>query len=598
MKIHNAWTSAIFFARNHLSLRRREHGKNSISPKHGKKWGEVCFYIAILLFASWLMFHTFSYNSNAHEMRIAFKLWSDFGAHIPLIRSFSMGANWDHLIHNRPIEYPIYPGEPIRYHFIFYMIVGILEKIGFRIDWALNIPSIIGFFGLMAGIFLLSRKLFGSTAISLLSVLFFLLNGSLGFIRFFGTHPLSWQTPLDIVHAVDFPAFAPWGPGDVTAFWNLNIYTNQRHLAGAFATIFLFLLTLIKIEHSPLRKQLSWAFTWSALFGIFPYFHQPTLLILAVCMLCYLMLLPKLRVFLITVGILCALLIIPQILVVQSGPPTVSWHPGYTIHNEISRLGVVDALTRGLVYWWHNLGAHMILIPVGFFLIPKRAKIILFPIIPIFFIALLFRFSVEVSANHKFFNFVMILGQMISAYTLVLLFRKIKNLSHHWMIGLFNYLTIGVLLVFLTLSGVIDFFVIKNDTKGSLADIPAQPVATWIANNTPADAVFLNSNYLYHPASLAGRPIYLGWPYFAWSAGYVGNRFETLKAMYESKNKQVFCAFLTDNNIDYITVEDTRGDTNLPIIDVLYFFENYTPSYSDETKTYGIFATKHLCAHQ
>jgi hypothetical protein len=531
-------------------------------------------------------------------MRIAFKLWSDFGAHIPLIRSFSMGNNWNNLTQLSPIEYPIYPGEPIRYHFIFYMIVGILEKMGARIDWALNIPSIIGFFGLMVGIFLLSRKLFGSTTISLLSVLFFLFNGSLGFIRFFGTHPLSWQTPLDIVRAVDFPAFGPWGPGDVTAFWNLNIYTNQRHLAPAFAAILLFILTLLRIEHAPFKQQLRWALIWSALFGIFPYFHQPTLLILAVCMLCYVILLPKLRLFLVTVGILSSMLILPQVMGVQGGPPSISWHPGYTIHNEIVKLTAISAISRSIVYWWQNLGGHALLILVGFFFIPKQAKKILFPIVPLFFIATLFRFSIEVSANHKFFNFVMILGQLISAHTLILLFRKIKNLSRHWIIGLCNYLIIGSLLVFLTLSGIIDFFVVKNDIKGTLTDIPAQPIATWIAHHTKPSAVFLNSSYLYHPASIAGRSIYLGWPYFAWSAGYVGNRFEALKSIYESKDTSMFCAFLTQNAIDYITVEDTKGDTNLPVIDVKYFFTAYTPVYADETKSYGIFATSQLCENQ
>jgi hypothetical protein len=560
-----------------------------------KKWlPAILVTIFALGFSSWLMFHTFSYNSQTHEMRIAFKLWSDFGAHIPLIRSFSMGANWDHLIHNRPIEYPIYPGEPIRYHFLFYMIVGLLEKIGVRIDWALNIPSILGFLGLMVSIFLLSRKLFGSSLIAMLSVFFFLFNGSLGFIRFFDTHPLSWQTPINIIQAREFPAFAPWGPGDVTAFWNLNIYTNQRHLAMAFAAILLFLVTLLRIEHMPRRKQLSWAFIWSALFGMLPYFHQPALLILAICMLCYIVLLPKLRVFLITVGILSSILIIPQIMLAQGGAPTISWHPGYTIHNEISRLGVIDAITRSVVYWWHNLGAHMILIPVGFFLIPKQARIILFPIVPLFFVATLFRFSVEVSANHKFFNFVMILGQMISAYTIIR-FLKFIHKRCTLFIRLLAYWLIGVLLILLTLSGIIDFFVVKNDIKGTLTDIPAQPVATWITNNTPSDAIFLNSNYLYHPASLAGRAIFLGWPYFAWSAGYLENRMPIMDTLYETRDRQERCTILKQRNISYVTVESITNDTNLPTIDLQYFMATFTPVYTAKDGQYAIFTTADLC---
>ena len=80
---------------------------------------------------TWTLFHTFSYDKKSDSMLIALKAWSDFGAHIPLIRSFSLGDNY-------PIESPIFPGEPIKYHFGFYYIVGLLEKFGTRIDFALT----------------------------------------------------------------------------------------------------------------------------------------------------------------------------------------------------------------------------------------------------------------------------------------------------------------------------------------------------------------------------------------------------------------------------------------------------------------------------
>src|SRR5574340_918749 len=98
---------------------------------------EICLSIAAFCFSVWLMFHTFSYQSGS--MLIAIKAWSDFASHIPLIRSFSLGNNF-------PPEYPIFPGEPIRYHFLFYLLVGLLEKAGLRIDWALNLPSALSFF--------------------------------------------------------------------------------------------------------------------------------------------------------------------------------------------------------------------------------------------------------------------------------------------------------------------------------------------------------------------------------------------------------------------------------------------------------------------
>lgn len=550
----------------------------------------VLLALLALLFSSWLMFHTFSYDSATHEFRIAFKLWSDFGAHIPLIRSFSMGPNFDRLIHFQTIEYPIYPGEPIRYHFIFDMIVGLLEKAGLRIDWALNIPSIIGFTLLLVAIYLLAKKLFHSTSVGLLSVVFFLFNGSLAFLQFFELHPLSLSTLADILKAKDFPAFAPWGPGDITAFWNLNIYTNQRHLAGAFALILFFIITCLKIEHKPINKQLPWAIVWAILIGILPFYHQPTLLIVAVLMVMYFILFPALRRFLFATGLCAMILVLPQLFIAKGTGSTAEWFPGYIIHNDIEKLSVIKQIIRMSIFWWNNLGLHSILILFGFFLIPKQARNIMLPIIPIFLIGNLFKFSVEVSANHKFFNFVMILGQMISANTLVLLFQKIKQYNRHWLIGLLDYWIIGLFIMFLTLSGFIDFFVIANDTKGSASDIPTNEVAGWIAKNTPKDAVFLNSSYLYHPASIAGRSVFLGWPYFAWSAGYDSyDRMAETKILYSATDKEKLCDILSKNNISYVTYQSNDLYAEIPFSNEAYYNKYFPVMYQRELNNVHIY---------
>src|SRR6266699_5240049 len=110
---------------------------------------EIIIIIFSLIFSSWLMFHTFGYDNGS--MTIAGKAWSDFANHIPLIRSFSFGWNF-------PPQEPLFAGEPIHYHFIFFMLVGILERMGIRIDWALNLPSLLGFAGLMVMIYFFAKK--------------------------------------------------------------------------------------------------------------------------------------------------------------------------------------------------------------------------------------------------------------------------------------------------------------------------------------------------------------------------------------------------------------------------------------------------------
>lgn len=516
------------------------------------------FWIGLLLFSFWLMFHTFSYDSKTPAMLISTKVWSDFGQHIPVIRSFSLG--------NNRTEHPLYPGEPMRYHFLFYAFVGFLEKVGLRIDWALNLPSALGFFLLMAMIYALSYMLFSNRLVSFLSVLFFLFNGSLSFIRFFQNH-----TVADIFANSQFPSFAPWGPGDISAFWNLNIYTNQRHLGLAFGIGLALLYVFLKLEKIPFKKQAIWIIPVSIMLGIYPYFHQPTLLILAVCMIVYFFVFPTLRKFLLVTGLVSLAFIVPQISLL--GPKRFSWYPGYLIHDSLS-------LARFLSYWWQNLGISSILIPVGFFVVQKYVRRALLPIFFIFMIASLFTFSVEVAASHKLFNFALILGNMITAYLVV----KMKN-----------YVIAGLLIFFLTVSGVIDFFAVYNDPKGAVKDIPADKTATWILKNTPADAVFLNSSFFYHPASIAGRKIYLGWPYFAWSEGHdTTTRYNDWKKMYEEENLLSLCMDTRKADISYATVQTKNADSELKS-QVKPLEKNSRPVYQNDLDGYSIYDLSGSC---
>lgn len=522
-----------------------------------------------LLFSSWLMFHTFSYDPKNSSMLVGVKAWSDFGAHIPLIRSFSLGNNW-------PPQYPLFPGPPIRYHFLFYFLVGMLEKAGIRIDWALNIPSIIGFTGLMLGIAVIAQKLFKDKRITILSLLFFLFNGSLSFVRFFQLHPLSLTSLRDIISNDAFPSFAPWGEGEISAFWNLNIYTNQRHLAFAFALAILFIGILVYIEKKSFKKQFLFVIPQVCILAIMPYFHQPILVILAVFMACYFLLFPRLRGILLLIGAIGTLYISPQLIPLLQGPKTLLWNPGYLVSPPLTLVHLVW-------YWIQNLGLHFFLIPLGWLVAPARIKKIMTPLFFLFLISNVFQFSVEMAANHKFFNFYLIVGNMLSAYVLV---------------KIFSWKYIGTLvgsvgLAVLIFSGIIDFFPVYNDRYMTLQDLPANKIAMWIRDTTPPNAVFLNSSYFFHPASLAGRKIFQGWPYFTWSAGYTENRVQIMKQIYESHNPLVFCPLLTKYNISYLTAENIQDDINLPIIDPMQFTALAPPLYTDG-KLY-IFSVSSLC---
>jgi hypothetical protein len=235
-------------------------------------------------------------------------------------------------------------------------------------------------------------------------------------------------------------------------------------------------------------------------------------------------------------------------------------------------------------YWFLNLGLVALLAPLGFLAANRKQKMFFLPFMSFFVFGNIFQLSPEIAANHKFFNLFLIGAVFFTAFFLHKIF--VKNGP--------GKIIVILLFPFLILTGVIDLFPVINDSYITIEDIPNNKTATYIAENTPKDSVFLNSSYLYNPASLAGRNIFMGWPYFAWSAGYDTNkRGEVMDRIYTSSDRGEICNLLKQNSINYFMVENTRGNPDFPDIDTAFFDENFDPEY-----TYGglrIFNTSENC---
>lgn len=531
-----------------------------------KQKTEVALIISSIFFSSFLMFKTFSYE-NGH-MLIATKAWSDFASHIPLIRSFSFGNNF-------PPEYPFFPGLPIKYHYLFYLIVGFFEKIGIRIDWALNLPSIIGFFGLIILIYYFAKLLFESKTVGILSVLLFLFNGSLSFIYFIKNNATSFSKLfINIFNNTDFSSFAPYyGNGIVSAFWNLNIYTNQRHLGLSYALSLLLFYIIFKKILSGKKMSNRLIIILGLILGLSFLLNMAVYAMTMIILFLTFFLFKKYQLKTFLLLIISSLMAFPFYFYSQSSSSmsNFSFFPGYLIFDNLNLYSFIK-------YWFYNLGLHIFLIPIGFLLSPKNIKKVLVAFFGLFIIANLFRFSPEIAANHKFFNYFMIIGIMFSAYFLTLLWEKRKILK-----------PVAILLIFLlTFSGIIDFFPIYNDKKISLADYQVNKDVRWIMDNTPKDAVFLNSEYLYTPATLAGRKIFLGWPYFAWSQGYNTTERDRLKTIaLDASDINQFCQVVQNNNLSYIELVNNYNSS--------FFDKNFESIYKNNLTNYSIYKIEKQC---
>jgi len=536
-----------------------------------ENWPEVILVIFAFCFSWWLMWHTFDYKDG--QMLIATKVWSDFAANIPLIRSFSWGKNW-------PPQDPLFAGEPIRYHFLFYLIVGTLERLGLSLDFALNFPSFLGFFGLILAIYFLAKLIFESRFVAFLSVIFFLFNSSLSFLEFFHQYLLSLNTVSEIVNNRSFPSFGPYDGRIVSAFWSLNIYTNQRHLALAYFLIlflcFIFLKNEIKNQQFSLKKALLAGF----LIGFFPIIHSVGYGMLMIIFSIFFLVFPRQRKSLFFMLLFAFLIGFPQFFLVKfGGQGNLRFNPGYLISGKMT----VETL---FTYWFYNLGLSLLFIPIGFLKSKKLAKKIFLAFIPLFFIPNLFQFSREMAANHKFLNLFIIVGNMFSAYLISLIWQK----------KILGKILATIFIFFLVFSGIIDFFPIKNDSYMIISDAPKDSRVDWIKKNTLPKSTFLNSSYLYHPASIAGRLIFLGWPYFPWAGGLDSDkRARIMRDIYENRNPQKICQLLKENKIDYFTVEDILTDSNLPKIESWFFQNNFKYSFKDSKSGMQIYSVKDNC---
>lgn len=532
---------------------------------------ELIIFTVFLLFSTFLMWKTLTITASGN-ISVAAKAWSDFAATIPLIRSFSFGANF-------PPEYPIFSGLPIRYHFVFFALVGLLEKFGVHLVWGLNILSSLTFFALLSSIYLLGKTIFKSKVVGLLSVILFLFNGSLAFIEFFKKNPLGKGTISAILESTDFASFGPYDGNIVSAFWSLNIFTNQRHLAFAYAVFLALILVIFKFAQKPKKLTLAASLLIGIFIGLFPFIHLAVFGMMGLSLITFFVIYPKLRKHLIITGATAFILSLPQIIYMGASQADISLiNPGYLVEN-LTTLNFIK-------YWALNLGLLVILFPLGFIFANKKQRKIALPFIILFVTGNLFQLSVEMSANHKFFNLFVIGANLFISFFLVYLWRK----------KLYAKILVSVLFILLTLSGIIDIFPILNDGSIELKDYPNDSRVAFILENTPQDAVFLNSGFLYHPASIAGRKIFLGWPYFSWSAGYdTDKRGKLFHQIYSVSEKPVFCTLLKDNNLDYFTVEETINDPNLPFIDVDFYLKNFESAYRDDINNYYIFSRKTNC---
>lgn len=641
---------------------------------------EIIFVLSVLLISTFLMFYTFFIKNNT--MYVGSSVWSDFGPHLAVIRSFSWGDNF-------PTQYPHFAAGNIRYHFLFQFLAGNLEFLGLRLDWAFNLPSILSMVSFFMLLYSLSLILVGKPAVGILASILFFFRSSFAFFTFANDiKPVNFDNIISkALSNLDFigkTEHENWG------LWNQNVYANQRHLAFSLSILILIIIVMLPLFQSMLDKlkaarskaiensgrnklskknsakvdntlkvkpkeyvikwlsalisgrdswlpqNLTRAITIGLVLGLISFWNG-AVVIATLPILCFMAIFSKNRFEYLIIAVITVILsVVESNFFIGSAASTVS--PQLNIGFLAPKKNDLFAI---LSYYTELLGILPYILFIGLLVLPKRYqwiglgiltpivilsaikfmpstagdyKNLVFAAVLLYMVALhLFAGNIfssirgirwltlaflsplilattvqltpDINANHKFVIISTILINIIAAYLLHFLF-----ISKKWVIRILA----AALVCILTITGIEDLITLKNRNVSNRAITARTDDKTmkWVAENTYPDEIFLTEMHVLHPILLAGRKLFFGWPYYAWSAGYNTKEREAIyKQIYGGTDAGKVKELVKNNNIKYIVIEnDNRNSKNYKLNEAL-IKSTFTQIFEDKDRGLVIYET-------
>lgn len=514
-------------------------------------WKELIFFSVLFVFLTWIMFYVFYIKDGI--LYSGFTVFGDYAPHTAMMRSFSLQNNF-------PTQYPHFGGQDVKYHFMFQFLVGNLEFLGLRLDIAYNAASILALLGFLMLLYSIARRVVGSGKAGVLTVLFFFFRSALTFFQFLWEHLRAGdllQVLQENTSFIGYTTNEDWG------LWNFNVYLNQRHLA--FGLLIVALAVWMYLDWAEqgcghreqglvwFRNRIFLKDAWKCryvenalaaglLIGMTSFWNGAAviggLLILmgfAVCSD------GKLD-YLITAVTAVGFSVLQTRLFMKGSSVEAAFQWGF-IAEDKSAAGV-------LWYLIQMSGIFFVGALILFFFYKKRLQraVLVSCLFPLVF-AFCFSLTPDITVNHKYIMISYAFLAMFWAGAVCLLFRK------KWQ----GRILAAVLTVCLTITGIYDFVIIVRDngpghrvtvnTNSSLTD--------WLAQNLDSRDLILTPEYSISEVTMAGVMMYLGWPYYAWSAGYdTYGRAENAKEIYTSRDPERVKSLVQQERITYILFEE------------------------------------------
>ena len=251
----------------------------------------------------------------------------------------------------------------------------------------------------------------------------------------------------------------------------------------------------------------------------------------------------------VALAIPAGLIALPQMLYLSTGSGRTQmpklFHWGYTIDHPTAW-----NVTR---YLGFSFGFKWLLIALALLFASKLQRRVFVAVSSLLVIAFCFQFTIEVLANQKFFHVWIIIANLFVAFGLWRLWRF--SLAG---ITLPGKLTAILLFILIIPGGLIEFFPIHN-TYWSEVAYKNDPLIEWLMKKkkTKPRDIFLTNRFVNHPMLMAGRRVFYGWPYYAWSAGYdASKRDKDYLDLLQSRDPRKVFRLLKENGINYVAFDN------------------------------------------
>jgi DNA-binding beta-propeller fold protein YncE/cbb3-type cytochrome oxidase subunit 3 len=282
-----------------------------------------------------------------------------------------------------------------------------------------------------------------------------------------------------------------------------------------------------------------------ALLGLLPMFNSAVFLA-AAAVLGVLFLLFSLRGQMLVLAATSGVIALPQMLYLSTGsdraqmPKLLHW--GYTVEHP--------TVANVAKYLGFTFGFKWLLIALALVFATSLQRRFFLAFLSLIAVAFSFQFTIEVLGNQKFIHIWVIVANLFVAFGLWRLWRF--SLGGTTLPGKF----VAIVLFLLVVSGgIIDFFPIHN-TGWSEVTYRNDALIDWLNKNTTPRDIFLTDRFVNHPILMAGRRVFYGWPYYAWSAGFdAAKRDKVYTTLFESRDPWKVFHVLKENGIRYVAFD-------------------------------------------